>query len=413
MLCLDDDDLLLDVAPPPATASPLLAQTPSLGLKQSVVRWLPAAADRQRARCLAGSWDDPQSNELSVWSVSLDLPVDDSMADAGDAAAPPPRAASVGTTTHAGCVLGLSVGATPTAGGKLVAFTASGAGGASCYTIDLGAADDGAGIDGTGAISLREQWAGAGLAPNGGGGIATLGVAYSEGAGAVCAVGEDGVLSLLNPESGACAWRAPTREAALFDVSWCAGLGSHCVVAAGTTLGVWDVRAKAGAPQLSLAPAPGAQAHLAASLLCVAADPQPPYRLAAGASDGALHVWDVRASAAAATTGAGGSSASSRVPLSPQCSLAGAHAGDVWGVQIGNGQWGQLLSCAADGTLVAWSSLELSGGRNQEAASRRTLVELSLPINSLDLSTEHGLLASASDAQVLTFLDLRVADALA
>ena len=195
--------------------------------------------------------------------------------------------------------------------------------------------------------------------------------------GAPSAVGEDGVLSLLNPERARARGARATREAALFDVSWCAGLGSHCVVATGTTLGVWDVRAKAGAPQLSRAGA--RRAGLAASLLCVAADPQPPYRLAAGASDGALHVCDVRASAAAATTGAGGSSASSRVPLSPQCSLAGAHAGDVWGVQIGNGQWGQLLSCAADGTLVAWSSLELSGGRNQEAASRRTLVESRCP----------------------------------
>ena len=44
-------------------------------------------------------------------------------------------------------------------------------------------------------------------------------------------------------------------------------------------------------------------------------------------------------------------------------------------------------------------------GRKKVAA--RTLVQLSLPVNSLDLSSEHGLLASASDAQVLTFLDLR------
>ena len=36
----------------------------------------------------------------------------------------------------------------------------------------------------------------------------------------------------------------------------------------------------------------------------------------------------------------------------------------------------------------------------------RPLVELSLPINSLHLSPE-GWLASASDAQVLTFMDLR------
>ena len=39
--------------------------------------------------------------------------------------------------------------------------------------------------------------------------------------------------------------------------------------------------------------------------------------------------------------------------------------------------------------------------------SSRTLVALERPINSLHVSEVHGALASASDAEVLTFLDLR------
>ena len=77
----------------------------------------------------------------------------------------------------------------------------------------------------------------------------------------------------------------------------------------------------------------------------------------------------------------------------------------MWGVQFAHGAHGQLLSCAADGTLVAWKALEAAGG----VWDARTLVELSLPVNSLHLDAHQGLLASASDAQVLTFIDMREA----
>ena len=70
MIALDDDDFFLETRPEqPAAAAPLLAQTRSIGLKQSVVRWLPAVGSR--ALALAGSWDEP-SNELSAWSVQVE-----------------------------------------------------------------------------------------------------------------------------------------------------------------------------------------------------------------------------------------------------------------------------------------------------------------------------------------------------
>ena len=61
---------------------------------------------------------------------------------------------------------------------------------------------------------------------------------------------------------------------------------------------------------------------------------------------------------------------------------------------------GELLSCSSDGTLVA---------RDSAADAATTLVALEFPINSFDVSPVHGGLAAASDAEVLTFIDLRAA----
>ena len=105
MLGLDDEDTYLDIS----TYSPPLAQTASLGLKQSTVRWLPQAVHPVTggALALAGSWDE-RTNELSAWSVLL-AENDDSAMD-GSAPAAPAAAQSVGAAPHEGCVLGLSVG---------------------------------------------------------------------------------------------------------------------------------------------------------------------------------------------------------------------------------------------------------------------------------------------------------------
>lgn len=383
MLGLDDEDTYLDIS----TYSPPLAQTASLGLKQSTVRWLPQAVHPVTggALALAGSWDE-RTNELSAWSVLL-AENDDSAMD-GSAPAAPAAAQSVGAAPHEGCVLGLSVGV---AGGALVAYTASGAGGVGCYTVHVGDGGD---------VSLRPRWADGNCAAAPARGLATLGVCYSAEAGGVAAAGEDGALSLLDPDRGECAWRAQSSEPAIFDVCW---WDRHTAVTAGTVLALWDVRAKAAAPQLVLAPAPSAEAHLAAQLLCVSADPQPPYRLAAGASDGAVCLWDVRAASASASAAATGTAPAAGAGVAPMRSIA-AHSGDVWGVQLGSGPHGQLLSCSSDGTLVAW---QLGGDGAEEEEAGRPLVQLALPINSLHLSAEHGWLASASDGGVLTFMDTR------
>lgn len=395
MLGLDDDDVFLDVEPPVTTP---LAQTASLGVKQSCVRWLPTAAPV----ALAGSWDEESTNELSLWCVQVlgdgEMGADVAMHLDGEPSAPPAISAQqAAAVSHPGDVLGLSIGggSGPLGGGPLLAFTASGAGGVACYDIQL--ADVSAGAGGV----LTERWRSGSPA----GGLATLGVCWGAEAGAVAAVGEDGALTLLSPERGAAAWSAQTSEPALFDVCW---WDAHVAVAAGTTLGLWDTRIRgAAAAQLVLSPSPGTQAHLAAQLLTVTADPQPPYSLAAGASDGAVHLWDARAARSAAG-GAGG--ATRGAGEMPPLRSVNAHAAEVWSVQIARGAHGHMLTASSDGTLSAWQlggGEAAAGGDGAGEAVGRTLVQLALPINSLHLSPEHGMLASASDAQVLTFVDLR------
>jgi len=393
MIGLDDEDQFLDVEP---AYQPPLAQTASLGLKQSTVCWLPSVVDplSEGALALAGSWDEPQ-NELSAWSVLLAAEGEEAMDDG----APTAAAQNVSACAHTGDVLGLSVGLH---GGQLVAYTASGAGGIGCFTVDVS----------SGGVTITPRWADGNRACAPAGGLASLGVCYSAEANSVGTVGEDGVLALLSPERGQCVWRAQSSEPALFDVGWWDR--STCVTA-GTSLALWDVRAKATSPQLVLSPLPGAEAHLGAQLLSIATEPQPRARLAAGASDGSIHLWDVRAAAAASSSSvatAGGTGAmgptGGSAGVAPLHTIA-AHSADVWDVQFGIGpQLGQLLSCSADGLLQTWTLDVPSGRAAADLADEggRPLVELSLPINSLHLSPE-GWLASASDAQVLTFMDLR------
>jgi WD40 repeat protein len=262
-------------------------------------------------------------------------------------------------------------------------FTASGSGGVCCFTVSVAEGGD---------VALAQRWRSD--APNGG--LATLGVSYSADADRVCAAGEDGVLEILHPENGARAWHVQSGEPALFGACW---RDAHTAVSAGTVLALWDIRARASTPQRTLTPRPGAEAHKSSQLLCVSADPQHPHRLAAGTSDGSVHVWDVRG---------GGGGAAATPPL---CTIRAAHTGDVWCVQLGSGPHGQLLSASSDGRVIGWE-LELAHGAQMMEAGEyeradQTLIELALPINSLHLSHDHDMLATASDAQVLTFVDLR------
>ena len=390
MFAFEPIDPALLVSEPPPTA-PLVVEvpfcaTPSLGRKQCAVRWVPQAD----ALAIAGSWDEPE-NELTAWRVRLDsVATDDARAMDDDAEERGPQTTRLGSTPHDGCVLGLAVAES---GG--LAFTASGAGGVSCYAI----ADADESVAG-GKVKMDNLWSRRGAPEDR---LATLGVACN--GDKVAAVGEDGGLVVLKAERGGDEWRTQSREPALYAVAW---WGANILAVGGTVVSFWDVRASGGKkPVLTLAPSPGAQMHLGAPLLCVSPEaPHEPRRLAAGATDGTVSVWDVRA---------------------PPTLLSRfvAHRSDVWDVQLlGSGGSGgepglTLLSCGSDGCLYEWaldkppallpldvpepSTTPLGCAPPPE---RRALVQLALPINSLERSPQ-GMLAAASDAQVLTFVDIR------
>ena len=170
-------DPALLVSEPPPTA-PLVVEvpfcaTPSLGRKQCAVRWVPQAD----ALAIAGSWDEPE-NELTAWRVRLDsVATDDARAMDDDAEERGPQTTRLGSTPHDGCVLGLAVAES---GG--LAFTASGAGGVSCYAI----ADADESVAG-GKVKMDNLWSRRGAPEDR---LATLGVACN--GDKVAAVGEDG-----------------------------------------------------------------------------------------------------------------------------------------------------------------------------------------------------------------------------
>ena len=70
------------------------------------------------------------------------------------------------------------------------------------------------------------------------------------------------------------------------------------------------------------------------------------------------------------------------------------------GLQFGHSAYGELMSCGSDGSVQAWTGIE------SEAAAPRVLIQLHMPVNDIHLS-EQGTLAAASDAEQLTFIDLR------
>jgi WD40 repeat protein len=238
-------------------------------------------------------------------------------------------------------------------------------------------------------VKLDHQWSRCGAPEDG---LATLGVACN--GAEVAAVGEDGGLVVLEAERGGKKWRTQSREPALYAVAW---WDANTLAVGGTVVSFWDVRASGGKkPVLTLTPSPGAQMHLGAALLCVSPEAPQPRRLAAGATDGTVSVWDVRASASL-------------------LSRFVAHRSDVWDVQLlgsggGGGEPGlALLSCGSDGCLYEWALDTEPSAKPLGCApppERRALVQLALPINSLEQSPQ-GMLAAASDAQVLTFVDIR------
>ena len=381
-LGLDDADFEIDTS-----EQPPFAQTPSLGLKQSVVRWLPVDLGTGGTVAVSGSWDE-ETNELAAWRVQVESDADASTMRDEDAATPSISVHKTGAAEHDGDVLDLVTVSDKSGGATAAAYTASSAGGVRCHSVR---------VDEEGGVAFVSQW---GASPAAG--LATLGVSWSSDAMRIGTVSEDGSVVLLHPESGRSEWRAQSNEPALFDVCW---WDAHTIVTAGTSLALWDVRTRATAPHRQLVTSAAAHAHLSSQLLCVAVEAHPPHRVVAGASDGAIHLWDVRAAQAAS----GGVGASTTSHAQPVRTIGGAHEADVWDVQLASSTHGELLSCSSDGTLAVWqlddssahSAAPMSGQPGGEVA-RRTLVQLSLPINSVELSLSNGMLASASDAQVLT-----------
>ena len=386
MLGLDDDDLVL--AEQEELAAPL-AQTPSLGLKQSAVRWLPGAASADGAIAAAGSWDEYENggeDQVALWSVRFEPGAEDAM-EAAEAEA----VRIVCSSPHSGCVLGLAVAAT--AAGAAV-FTASGAGGAACYSVEGGGA------------ALSARWS---EGTDAHAGVAALGVCWNEHLGRLALVSEDGRLALIEAERAKRSLCVQSDEPSLGAVCW---PSAHVAATAASCVLLWDVRQPAPAPSLRLACADGVPAHLAPQLHAVGVHSQRADMFAAGSSGGEVYVWDARAPTAPVSA----PSAATRID---------AHRSDVWEVRFAPSAYGDLLSCSSDGTLQAWtlSALgfdEASRTASREAAARlgfgaeeplepasRTLVEFERPVNSFDVSDAHGALAAASDAEVLTFLDLR------
>ena len=200
-----------------------------------------------------------------------------------------------------------------------------------------------------------------------------------------------GTLALLDAaREGQRTAELATREAALLALCWHA---PRTVVAAGSCLQSWDLRS--GAPGVRFEAGVGVAVHCAPQLHCVAAHPQRSHLLAAGASDGSIYLWDARR--------AGGGPANhlalahAQFKRAPGARRVGA---DVLGLQFGQTAYGELTSCGSDGSVQAWTGIE------SEAAAPRVLVQLHMPVNDIDLS-EQGTLAAASDAEQLTFIDLR------
>ena len=200
-----------------------------------------------------------------------------------------------------------------------------------------------------------------------------------------------GTLALLDAtREGQRTVELDTREAALLALCWHA---PQTVVCAGSCLQSWDLRS--GAPGVRFEAEVGMAVHCAPQLHCVAAHPQRSHLLAAGASDGSIYLWDARR--------AGGGparhlpQAHAQFKRAPGARRVGA---DVLGLQFGQTAYGELMSCGSDGSVQAWTGIE------SEAAAPRVLIQLHMPVNDIHLS-EQGTLAAASDAEQLTFIDLR------
>lgn len=217
-------------------------------------------------------------------------------------------------------------------------------------------------------------------------GAAVLGVGFSPNGHSLAYCTERAELGVLDRGGVGERQLGCSDESSLFSVEW---LSPHEIVTAGANVLIWDVRTGRG-PAATLLPKSGIPRHSAPQLLSATAHPQQPHRLAAGATDGSLYLWDRRAAASLSHS------------LAAHTAFT-AHEADVWQVRFVRTNHGEILSCSSDGTLTAREAPAASA----EPMDASTLISLEFPINAFDVSPTHGGLAAASDAEVLTFIDMR------
>ena len=121
----------------------------------------------------------------------------------------------------------------------------------------------------------------------------------------------------------------------------------------------------------------------------------------AGASDGTLYIWDVRRGKGPSQTRPLAHSQFGAAAAADATAGAKRVGADVWGVQFCQTAYGELLSCGSDGSVQAWGGIETG-----LTPAGEVLVQLHMPVNSIHLS-DLGTLAAASDAEQLTFIDMR------
>ena len=350
---IEDDDLAVE-----EVASAI--QTRCLGRKQSTACWLPelrpdVAADA--GVVCAGTWDEAE-NELALWSVVLRGGPTGGGAEmeVEGGGAPPEPQRLCGAAHGGGDVLGLCAAA-PAGGGATCVFSASSGGDVRCHAVQWAGS----------AAALHPLWTAASSG-------CLHGVSWDADGQELAAAGDAGELLVLDA-SGATRATLQAREAALLGVCWAR---PKEVFTVGSRLLQWDVRTRA--PPVALAAEPNKGPHEAPQLQCVASHPQKPQIVAAGSSEGAVYVWDVRAAAAPLAT-------------------VRAHASDVWAVQLRESAYGGLLSCSSDGSVVV---SPVDGAA--DGARPAPIVQSHLPVNAIDLSPR-GWLVAASDAEALTFVD--------
>ncbi len=364
-LRLSDDDVTLKRPvddPPPRSHDayqPLVRRyAADVARKHAVAKWIDSGS---AAPLIAAATADETPDNTAVALYLADLNPDQDMDD-DPSELPPPNPRLLTWVHHEGDALGLAVG------GASELYTASGAGGVYCFRL----------AHGSEAPELHAGWAAPLRAP-------TLGVAHNEPSHKLAAVSEEGTLHLLDAATGKQLAEANARDSCLFGAHW---RSPNELATVGSAVLLWDCRAATPAAVARFEPAAEGSSpqQLGPQLHCAATEPLRKELLAAGSSSGDVFFWDERLPGAAA-------------------SVVAAHGADVWHAAFCQTGYGSFFTCSSDGALLAWH--DDADGADGAPAPSRALLQYELPVNSFDVSAEHGALVVASDAEELAVLDLR------